>query len=767
MSSGSILDLIGNTPLVPITRLNPNPQVTILAKLESFNPGGSIKDRVALAMVRAAELSGELSGEKTIIEATSGNTGIGLAMVCAVKGYRLLLLMPENASEERKRIMKAYGAEIHLTPGHLGTDGAIEEAYRLAREQSERYVLMDQFNNPASIEAHSKGTTREIWEQTKGEVTHVVASLGTSGTAMGFAEGFPQFSPQVTVTAVEPYVGHKIQGLKNMQASYPPGIFDRKRLHRILHVEDEHAFSLCRQLAEQEGIFAGMSSGAALGGALSLAEELQSGLIVVVFPDGGERYLSTSLFATKLKSGLKLFNVKSKEPEYLDLQSPPLCLFAPGPSPERPGELEAWRRIVFLDVLSRYLGQKGISHAACVGLADMDDQALKQARACAQSLPAFSKRLRQELAYQGRALAVDEAGYCPASSKQDLMLELSQNLLDKGRGYEKLRSVYYDVFRDPDYGSLLGADLNKLSLGKTVDLESYAKENPRDFTLLKRTSLQELKSGDFLKTKWGNVRPSWYLQMAASPGRQSLSNLRVVFSGSSQQFPHLENLRAIWSKAAQSEPQIWMVVQAVSGARENVLLPEVRELLPALENKLILRLWLLSNAYRKTLVLSEDNLSMWTHNWRRVQGLAANMFQIAEASGEVSKEVDQELFNLKSGFADCLEDDLSLYRFWPVLFEMCKRIQARFAKKELTPLEAKKVLSRLQEVDAVLRIIDWEEMPLEQADWPPDVAELLRERQEAKKRRDFARADELRDQIRKAGFSLEDSPYGPRLFRIE
>ncbi|MFP5240369.1 MAG: PLP-dependent cysteine synthase family protein, partial [Acidobacteriota bacterium] len=216
MAHADILSLAGDTPLVAIRRLNPNPDVTLLVKLEAKNPGGSIKDRVALAMIEAAQASGELTPDKTVIEATSGNTGIGLAMVCAVKGLKLTLVMPSSASEERKRIMRAYGAELLLTPGHLGTDGAIEEAYRLAREYPERYVLMDQFNNPASIEAHYRGTGQEIWDQTEGRVTHVVATLGTSGTAMGIAKKLKELNPAVKVVAVEPRPGHKIQGLKNM-----------------------------------------------------------------------------------------------------------------------------------------------------------------------------------------------------------------------------------------------------------------------------------------------------------------------------------------------------------------------------------------------------------------------------------------------------------------------------------------------------------------------------------------------------------------------
>ena len=264
MERSGVLAYIGDTPLVEIRRLNPNPGVKILAKLEAKNPGGSIKDRVALAMIEAAEASGELTPGKTIIEATSGNTGIGLAMVAAVKGYPMLLLMPETASEERKMIMRAYGAQIMLTPGRLSTDGAIEQAYRMAREEPDTYVLMDQFNNPASIDAHYTGTGLEIWNQTDGGVTHFVATLGTSGTAMGCTKRLKEMDPDVRCMAVEPYAGHKLQGLKNMHESYPPGIYDKTVLDEILRVDDEAAWDYCRRLAAEEGIFAGMSSGAAL-----------------------------------------------------------------------------------------------------------------------------------------------------------------------------------------------------------------------------------------------------------------------------------------------------------------------------------------------------------------------------------------------------------------------------------------------------------------------------------------------------------------------
>ncbi|MBU2623394.1 MAG: cysteine synthase family protein, partial [Proteobacteria bacterium] len=252
--SYSILDTIGNTPLVEIKNLNPNPKVKILAKLEYFNPGGSIKDRAALFMIEEGEKSGELTRDKIVIEATSGNTGIGLALVCSVKGYRLLLTMSEAASIERQKILKARGADILLTPGHLGTDGAIEEVYRLCREKPNTYFMTDQFNNKANWQAHYFGTAEEIWRQTEGKVTMVVATLGTTGTVMGITRRLKEYNPDIRIVAVEPYLGHKIQGLKNMKEAYRPEIYEKKLIDKIVNIDDEEAFETARRLAREEGL---------------------------------------------------------------------------------------------------------------------------------------------------------------------------------------------------------------------------------------------------------------------------------------------------------------------------------------------------------------------------------------------------------------------------------------------------------------------------------------------------------------------------------
>ncbi|MGB4511586.1 MAG: cysteine synthase A, partial [Thermacetogeniaceae bacterium] len=292
----NILESIGHTPLVKIRRLNPNPRVTIAAKLEGTNPGGSVKDRIALYMITRAEKKGELTKDKIILAPTSGNTGIGLAMIAAVKGYRMLVTMSEWMSEERRKMLEAFGAEIILTPGEKGTDGAIEKAHELYAKNPELYFMPNQYDNPSNVLAHYETTAIEIWEQTKGKITHFVAGMGTTGTLMGCSRRLKEFNPDIKIIGVEPFKHHKIQGLKNMKEAIVPKIYNPALLDEKINVADEDAFAMTRRLAREEGIFCGMSSGAAFHVAVELAKKLNEGLIVTLFPDRGEKYLSTPLY---------------------------------------------------------------------------------------------------------------------------------------------------------------------------------------------------------------------------------------------------------------------------------------------------------------------------------------------------------------------------------------------------------------------------------------------------------------------------------------
>ncbi len=294
----SILEAIGNTPLARLDRINPNPKVRLYAKLEGNNPGGSVKDRIALFMVRAAEEAGQLKPGSTILEATSGNTGIGLAMVGSAKGYKVKLVMPECVSLERRKVLEAFGAELVLSPGNEGTDGAIRLAHKLHDEHRNGYFMPNQFDNPANVRAHYETTGPEVYEQTKGAVSVFVAGMGTSGTLMGAGRRLKEYDRAITILGVEPFLGHKIQGLKNMTESIVPKIFDPGVLDEKRNVPDDDAFATARRLALEEGLFVGMSSGAAMWAALQKAGELAEGTVVVVLPDRGDRYLSTALFAS-------------------------------------------------------------------------------------------------------------------------------------------------------------------------------------------------------------------------------------------------------------------------------------------------------------------------------------------------------------------------------------------------------------------------------------------------------------------------------------
>lgn len=291
-----ILSAIGNTPLVELTKLKSNPKVRVLGKLESLNPAGSVKDRPAYYMIKKAEEAGELTSEKTILEPTSGNTGIALAMIGAAKGYRVKLFMPECVSIERQRILEAFGAEVVLTPAREGTDGAVRRALQLFHEEPEKYYMPNQFENENNILAHYETTGPEIFAQTSGEVDVFVAGMGTTGTLMGVGRFLKERKPRIGIVGVEPAEGHTIQGLKNMKESIVPKIYSPRELDRKIVVEDGDAFETTRLLAIKQGVFVGMSSGAAVAGALRVAKEMDSGTIVVILPDRGDRYLSTTLF---------------------------------------------------------------------------------------------------------------------------------------------------------------------------------------------------------------------------------------------------------------------------------------------------------------------------------------------------------------------------------------------------------------------------------------------------------------------------------------
>jgi cysteinyl-tRNA synthetase len=752
----SVLDTIGNTPLVEVKKMNPNPSARVLAKLEYFNPGGSIKDRPALYMIEAAEQSGELSADKTVIEATSGNTGIGLAMVCGIKGYRLLLAMSESVSMERQKILKARGAEILLTPGHLGTDGAIEEVYRLARENPEHYFVVDQFNNEANWKSHFYGTAQEIWEQTAGAVTTIVACLGTTGTLMGVSRKLKQLNPAIQIVGVEPYLGHKIQGLKNMKEAYCPEIFEKQRLDKLVNIDDEEAFKTARDLAKKEGLLVGMSSGAAMAVALKEAQQLTAGTVVVILPDGGERYLSTGLFTEQDDIGLKLFNTLSKRKEiFVPIVPATVSLYSYGPTAHARMHIGEMRRYVFADLLCRYFQYRGYRVRHIVSIADLDDKTIQGSEEAGQDLAAFADGHIESFKKDMTILGLQTAEKYPRASEHvEDMVSLSQKLANKGFAYEKLRSLYFDISRFSDYGQLSGIDINKIKLGATVDLDDYEKQNPRDFALFKRSRLSELKRGIFTKTDWGNVRPSWHVQCVAM-SMKYLGEIYDVYASSRELlFPHHENVNAI-ATAVTGRPlaRFWIHCDRVLIDGKKVAENDSGYTLNTLARMgysgRLIRYWLFSTHYRKPITFAEDRLIEARQSLKRIDQCVHTLQNID--GGQSYPELDQLLYDIKHGFTRAMDDDLNVSAAMASLFSNIKKINILALENKIDPDGAARILNALRRIDAVLGFIEFSQ----EVD-DPEVRRLINARNQARSQRDWEGADKLRDQLRSHGIIVQD-----------
>lgn len=293
MAFATLEELIGNTPLLALRRINPHPGVTLQVKLEGNNPAGSVKDRPALNLIKCAEASGHLAPGARLIEATSGNTGIALAMVAAARGYRMRLIMPNTMSQERRDAMQAYGAELVLVEG--GMEAARDLA--LAMQARGEGLVLDQFNNPANPDAHYLSTGPEIWRQSEGAVTHFVSAMGTTGTIMGVSRYLKEQNPAVQVIGLQPAEGSQIPGIRRWPAAYLPAIFEPARVDRVLDVTQQEALAMMRRLAREEGICCGVSSGGAVAGALRVAAEIKQGVVVAIICDRGDRYLSTGVFS--------------------------------------------------------------------------------------------------------------------------------------------------------------------------------------------------------------------------------------------------------------------------------------------------------------------------------------------------------------------------------------------------------------------------------------------------------------------------------------
>jgi cysteinyl-tRNA synthetase len=592
--------------------------------------------------------------------------------------------------------------------------------------------------------------------------------MGTTGTLMGITRRLRELDPNIRVVGVEPFKGHKIQGLKNMKESYPPGIFNRREPDEIVNVDDEAAYETARRLAKEEGIFVGMSAGAAMKAALNQAEKMDAGLLVAILPDGGERYLSTPLFVSeKVPVPLRFYNTLTRQVEDLTpLRPGQVGIYACGPSLDGPADLGLCRRMVFADLVRRYLEFRGFTVKLVINLADIDDRTVSQCLKEGAKLADFAARWEKAFFDDMAALNIAPAhAYPKASEHVSDMIEQTRALLQKGLAYEKLRSVYFNISRLPGYGRLSGVKLDAASNDKTVDFDFYEKENPRDFTLFKRASLAELKAGIYWPTPWGNVRPGWHVECSTMAARHLGQPFDIHLAAMDLIFPHGDNEIAI-AQGVSGKPlaNMWLHSEVVMAGGRKVSRPQgaditLRDLLAQGLSPQAMRYWLLSQHYNRVLRYSPRQLNLAAKTVERLNEFAARLN--AHRPGPPAPDLDQIIFQARSQALEAMDNDFNLPKAMGHLFAFIKKINQMLSQGLLDEEQIERVRDFMAKVDQVLGVMDFGPPQAE-----PEVAALVARRDKARKSGDFAAADSIRQELRKKGLTLIDTPAGTRWRRL-
>lgn len=757
----SILQLIGNTPLVKIN----NPDAEIYAKLEGFNPGGSIKDRIALRMVEEAEKSGQLTREKTIIEPTSGNTGIGLAMVAAVKGYDIEIVMSEAVSLERRKVLEGFGAKIILSPAEESTDGAIRLCQEMVNKHPDKYFMPDQYNNCNNYLAHYYGTAQEIIDEVP-DIDYFVAGLGTTGTLMGCARRLKEVNPKIKVIAAEPNPSHTIQGLKSLEEAEVPGIYDKTMVDESIKVSDRDAYKCARELIKKEGIFSGISSGAALSCALKIAKKNKGKKIAVIFPDRAEKYLSTALIEGD-KMGMKIFNTSAKQKqEFVPLVKGKVSMYTCGPTVYDYAHVGNFRSYIFSDLLKRYLKYKGYDLTHVMNITDVDDKTIKGAREKGKTLQEYTEFYTKEFFNDFDALGIERPDQVPlATGTIKEMVEVVKKLLELGYAYKSDDgSIYFDISKFKDYGKMAHLDLKGLKSGARVAQDNYEKEEASDFVLWKNYKPEE--DGDvYWDTEIGKGRPGWHLECSAMSMKYLGESIDIHTGGIDLVFPHHQN------EVAQSEAltgktfvNYWvhcnhLIVEGKKMSKSLGNFYTVRELFEKGYSPQAVRYCLIGTHYRQQLNLTMESLEGAEQSIKRIKEF---MLKLNDAKGDeehagVKKLIDE----VDKSFTENLDDDLNVSGALAAMFEFIKKINKLLDDDRISAKDAGLIKTQMEKMDSVLGLIDEVEDEVSE-----EAKELAEQRLKARNDKDFEEADRLRDKIKEKGYQIDDTKEGYKIKKL-
>jgi len=524
---------------------------------------------------------------------------------------------------------------------------------------------------------------------------------------------------------------------------------------------------MARLLARKEGLFVGMSAGAAMCAALTRAKQIKEGLVVVIFADGGEKYLSTQLLSQEQPAPnsvpqLRLHNTLSHKKEvFKPLKKGKVTFYACGPTAYEYANLGHCRRFVFADLLNRLLASKGFDVEFYMNFTDLDDNTIKGADLAGQPLGQFTQGYINEFLLDIERLGVKPAsGYPKASEHVDTMSDISRRLIAKGFAYEKHGSVYFDISKFPGYGKLSRVDLSKIKIGKTVDLDNYDKESPVDFTLLKRSTLAELKQGIFFETEFGNVRPGWHVECAAMTLHYLGETMDIHTSGSNLLFPHHENENAI-AEALTGKPlaKYWIhnelvLVEGRKMSAENKNIITLRDLLAQGYSARVIRFFLMCVHYRKAINFSRRALATAQKNLARLDEFTRKLMCLPQ--GLPHPQVAAYFSAMENGFWAALDDDLNISRAMAALFDFVKKVNPVLAAGSLGRDQKKYIIEALGRINGVLNVLRLEECPL-----APEIDKLIMERQRAREQKDWAKADNVRAELVRQGIKISDSAQGP------